>query len=291
MTQPYKPRRTSDWRRSYADSYFTGGAAHLAHSEPYGRACHICGVETQNQPTDHIFPISLAGITVVGNLAVACTACKIGRGEKSAVRYVIERIQAKKPVRYPMVDEYITWLNEYMEPYKTNYPREYSVAEAMVNDRRELRTNPREDFLKELINYRWSTIHDPITLRELGVPPEYEDYWKRIHMHHPELYFPAATNDPKAAYERHRSSNDPKWLRLRKVADEFDDRDLRNSYYSTAEVIFADIETMGYDQAFKHWSQKHQTDNNKMLRSSIAAALQAARPPRKSFLRRVFNKR
>lgn len=290
MTQPYKPRKTPDWRRSYADSYFTGAADHLAHAAPFGNDCHICGEETQNQPTDHIFPITLGGISTVGNLAIACTSCKLGRNEKSAVRYFIERINAKKPVRYATVDEYINWMNQYMEPYKRNYPREYSIAEAMVNDRRELRANPKEDFLKELVNYRWAITHDLLTLRQLGVPPEYEDYWKRIHMAHPELYFPSGNNDPKAAYERHRGSNDPKWVRLAKVADAFDERERRDSYYSTAEVVFLDIESMGYDQAFKHWSHKHQTDKNKELREAIAAALQAARPPRRSFLRRIFSK-
>ena len=253
-------------------SIFTHAADHLAHAENFGRVCHICGIATPNQPTDHLFPIALGGITTVGNLAIACNPCNSARGDKSPVRYFIERLNSKKQVRYATVDEYIQWLNLYMDPYKKNYPREYSIAEALVNDRRELRTSPKEDFLRELVNYRWITTHDPLTLKELGVPPTYEKYWKSIHMNHPELYFPSEPNDPKAAYERHRNSNDPKWIRLKKVADQFQNRELRDSYFSTAEVVFADIESMGYDPAYKHWSHKHQTDKNRNLRNANQAA-------------------
>ncbi len=277
MARPYTPRKTLDWQRLYADSFFTGPQAHRDYLVEFGTACHICGVDEGGEPTDHLYPIGAGGITVLGNLAVACSTCNRARGDKHPLEYYAERLAAKQKTSFPTLKEYARWLSTYMKPFKRNYPGEYATAAVLSAGAKRDHKLAQDNYLRELANFRWRTIYDPLLFSRLSIPTEFEEHWKQVYQRQLSELFLTAEDKATQAYNRRKNSNDPKWILMLERAPWFKNFDERDDYILLTEKVFDSVELKGYKSASRAWTKVAKA-SKRFDRKVILLALKASKP-------------
>jgi len=277
MARAYTPRKTLDWQRLYADSFFTGPQSYRDYLEEFGTACHICGIDEHGEPTDHLFPIATAGITVIGNLVVACSSCNKARGDKHPLEYYAERLSLGLPSRFPTLKEYARWLSTYMKPFKKKYPKEYATAAVLTKSFNKDHKFAQENYLSELANFRWRTIYDPLLFSRLNIPEGFEEHWKTVYERQLGELFMSDEEKASQYYNRRKNSNDPKWVYMLEHAPRFKDFQERDNYILLTEKIFAAVEDKGYKIASKQWLRAARS-RPRGEKETIVRAVKASKP-------------
>ena len=129
---------------------------------------------------DHILPASIGGLFAKGNIVLACAKCNQEKNNMSLEQYYKLRFHKKLPILYSNIDNLMSAINVFAEPYRKNYSGFMGIAlatqsfpdlidlkkvvqifEEGIDLECTLGNTPRDSRLKKLVNAKiWLSLKD-----------------------------------------------------------------------------------------------------------------------------------
>ena len=127
--------RSTEELRLNADSYWQGPQKHRDHLLKFAtylnHGCLYCGTRREVYLNEHLYSSNRGGITVAGNIGPSCLSCNRSKGDQSASQYFrrkLEDPEFRHPVFGRSQQRFEELLDDYLQPFKDDYPEEYDLA-------------------------------------------------------------------------------------------------------------------------------------------------------------------